>query len=96
LAHVQPFECRSAALVIDGARDGLTGSPREVELYAARPYRFGEPRGATVADQTRVVVDCINDLDDDTTRVSLTLGDALRVAAHLTRLVTSVDGPPER
>jgi hypothetical protein len=42
--HLPPFECRTGSLGIEEARDGLSGVATALEIYLARPYRFGIPR----------------------------------------------------
>ena len=91
--HFPPYECRTRGLSVD-ARDGLHGSACDLEIYAARAYRFGELRTAAAPDDTRVSLDFYDDSpDDNLPRFSIALGDAVRVALHLLALVRSVDHP---
>jgi hypothetical protein len=88
--HFPPYECRTNGLVID-AIDGITGPPCELEVYAAAAFRFGELREAASPDHTRVIFDCCDEASDTSPRFSVSLGDALRIAQHLTQVVRSVD-----
>ncbi len=78
--HIPYDECRSRAHYLDTIEDGV-----DVALYAARAYRFGQPRGGMTAE-THIVLDTV------TQRIAFTLGDALRLARFVTGLVELVDG----
>ncbi len=83
----QPIdECRSPAFSLQ-AHNGLDDEAVSLEIYLARAFRFGYPREA-VPRPTRVV------LDYETSRIALELGDALRAAQALGRLVALTDVPP--
>jgi hypothetical protein len=94
IAHVPPFECRTAELAIEDARDGLTGDSRDLEIYAARPFRFGAPRTDTGPDAPRIVFDHRDEAGGAGGQVSVSLGDALRIACHLHALVALIDRRP--
>lgn len=44
-AHFPNDECRSQSHFADDVRFGLLGDAAELELYAAAPFRHGQPRG---------------------------------------------------
>src|SRR5690242_12865783 len=77
--HVPSTECRTRSLYVD-ALDGLSGPACDVEVYAAQPYRFGEPRERDADPGARVVFDWYNQATDAEGRLTMTLGDALRLA----------------
>ena len=89
--HFPPYECRTRGLYLD-AHDGLYGPTCDLHIYIARSYQFGELREQAPPPETRIVFDLYNETSDTSTRYSVTLGDALRIAAHLLAEVRSVDG----
>jgi hypothetical protein len=89
--HFPPYECRTKGLVV-GATDGLTGPPCDLEVYAARAFRFGELRHVASPDHTRVVFDCYDETHETSPRFSVSLGDAARIAMHLLAVVQFLDG----
>jgi hypothetical protein len=82
--HIPEFECRSLAFFVDTLAD-LDRATTGLAIYAARPFRFGQPRAGQSTDPTRIV------LDTELQRLSLSLGDALRLARFVNRLVDAVD-----
>ena len=57
IRHIPAYECRTSGLFVD-ASDGLAGRRCDVELYAARPFKFGELRSiAGHCADTRIVFD---------------------------------------
>lgn len=88
--HVPAGECRTRALFID-AFDALAGPGRDLEIYVARPFRFGESREAARPTDARVVFATIDQVTDAERRVSISRGDALRLALHLIAAVRLVD-----
>ncbi len=93
--HVPPFECRTIGLALDAMRD-LDGPPLVIEAYVARPFRFGEPRESRGAAAVRLVVEATDADGEVVARLSVSLGDGLRLARYLLRVVDLVDHPPRR
>jgi hypothetical protein len=93
--HVPADECRMLGLSVD-AIEGLTGSARDLEVYAARPYLFGERREPDRSRETRFVFESVDPSTEAETRFSLSRGDALRLALHLVEVVRALDHPPRR
>lgn len=94
--HVPAHECRSVGLVLP-ARFDLSGRDRILDVYVARPYRFGAQRTRDdYFGDRRVLLDVLDSQAEPETRLSLTLGDGLRLARHLARLIDVVDVPPRR
>jgi hypothetical protein len=93
--HVPAFECRTAGLAIEAVPD-LAGPGHTIEAYVARSFRFGQSRGTSPTDPIRLVLE-VTDVDGEiAARFSVGLGDALRLARHVQRLVDLVDQPPVR
>ncbi|MDT4934833.1 MAG: hypothetical protein QOK11_2725, partial [Pseudonocardiales bacterium] len=58
-----------------------------VAVYAAAPFHFGQPRDAAQPRGARVVVEtCRANTDEPSQRMSISPGDALRLARILVRL----------
>ena len=96
LIHVPPWECRTAGLTLRDIRDELLGDRLGLEIYAAKPFVYGEPRDAHDDAETRIVFETFDQADTSSIRFSAPLGDSLRIAQHLRRLVTTLDHPPAR
>lgn len=91
LDHVPWDECRTLSTGFDGARQDLYGPPVGVELYAAAPFQFGALRHEAVRTETRIVLEVYSEeSDDDVVRVSLPLGEALRLGRRLGQVVDRV------
>lgn len=93
--HVPAFECRTIGLAFEAVPD-LADAGHVIEIYVARPFRFGQPRATSQAHPARLVLEVTDAAGEITTRLSVTLGDALRLARHAVRLVDLVDQPPDR
>lgn len=91
--HVPASECRAVGLSLD-ARTDLAGRPRVLEAYVAQPFRFGEQRDSREADSARLLFDFVDDDMESSMRFSISLGDGLRLARHVLRLIDLVDRPP--
>ena len=83
--HVPWHECRSRAAFVDDVRRDLYGERVGVSVYNAAPFRFGEPRDDTSPAAPRVVLETWAGDDESAQRVSLTAGEALRLARILVR-----------
>jgi hypothetical protein len=83
--HVPWHECHGEAASIDGVRRDLDGQPVGVSVYSAAPFQFGEPRGDTPPPAPRVVLEMWTSDHEPSYRVSLTAGEALRLARILVR-----------
>jgi hypothetical protein len=84
--HLPWFECRGREAFVDEVRRDLDGEPVTVSVYAAAAFRFGQPRHDGLPVSPRVVVETWSDRDDEHwQRVSLTVGEALRLARILVR-----------
>lgn len=92
--HVPAFECRTPALAVLAVPD-LAGPNHTIALYVARPFRFGEPREPNAKDQARLVVEITDVSGELDARFSIALGDGLRLARHVQRLIDLVDQPLE-
>ncbi len=91
--HVPFDECRSASVYFDAAGETPSGEPQTFEIYLARPFRFGELR-RPLHDETLLVVALANESTPDdrvAARFSMPLGEALRLARGITRLVDLVN-----
>jgi hypothetical protein len=65
----------------------LDGEPVGVSVYVAAPFRFGQPRENTSPPPARVVLETwLAASDERAERVSLSAGEALRLARVLARL----------
>ena len=88
--HVPAFECRTPGTDVDGVRRDLNGPDCALTVYAARAFRFGQPRADAAEDGTRIVFDLVEAGTDISSRFSLSLGDALRLSRIVERLVDHV------
>jgi hypothetical protein len=85
--HVPWHECQTAETYIDGTRRNLDGEPVDVSVYAAAPFRFGELRGQGALSSAGIVIETWpTGTDEPAERVSLTPGEALRLARILIHL----------
>jgi hypothetical protein len=91
--HVPAHECRTAGLVVDATSD-LVGPAKTLEAYVAIPFRFGQQRGADAKDAKRLVLEFDDDQGGLPIRFSVAVGDGLRIARRIVRLVDLVDQPP--
>lgn len=92
--HVPWNECRTLPSYFDGARQELHGPPIDLELYAAAGYQFGALRGEASPAETRIVLEVYADRPgEEPTRVSLPLGEALRLSRRITQLIDHVSIP---
>lgn len=90
--HVPAGECQSRSIYLDDINVDLTGAAFGLQLYAARPFVFGEQRSAERRTPGRVILDFYDPADDNVTaRFSIAPGEALRLAAQLSRLVEMID-----
>jgi hypothetical protein len=87
---VPAFECRTAGTHLDGVRADLDGPAHGLEVYAARPFRYGQPRAGTTPPTTRVVPDFYDQATEYTVRFSLPLGECLQLSRLLVRLTDHV------
>jgi hypothetical protein len=81
--HLPWHECRGAEMFVDGVCRDLDGEPVGVSVYDAAPFRFGEPRDDASPSAPRVVLETWTSDDEPSHRVSLTAGEALRLARIL-------------
>jgi hypothetical protein len=65
-------------------RRDLDGEPAVVSVYQAAPFRFGQLRDDAPPSAPRVVIETWTSGDEPAQRVSLTAGEALRLARILT------------
>jgi hypothetical protein len=92
--HIPWNECRTLTSHFDRSRRDLTGANIELELYAAASYQFGTLREAALPDEPRIVIESYVDArGEEPVRVSLSLGDALRLGRRITQLVDLVSVP---
>lgn len=92
--HLPWHECRGPEAWLAGARQDLDGAPLEVSVYVAAAFRFGQPRRLPLRAATRLVLDAWGPAGDDpTVRISLGLGEAVRLARILNHLVDQVSLP---
>ena len=95
--HVPWNECRSLSVSFDDVKEHLAGPLVALEIYAATPFQFGQPRDQLEDRQPRIVIEHYPDgANDETTRISLGLGEALRLARHITCLVDRAGTPAYR
>jgi hypothetical protein len=83
--HLPWHECHSHAEFLDGVRRDLDGEAVGVSVYNAAPFKFGQPRDDTPPPSPRVVLETWTEDDEPAQRVSLTAGEALRLARILER-----------
>jgi hypothetical protein len=83
--HLPWHECHSDAAFVDGVRRDLAGEPVGVSVYNAAPFRFGELRDDEPPAVPRVVLETWTSDVAPSHRVSLTAGEALRLARILMR-----------
>lgn len=96
--HLPWRECRTLATAIAGVRADLHGAALELEVYAAASFTFGEPRTPNATGhETRVVLEAYADGPGTeagySTRLSLSIGDALHLARKLVQIVDVVTVP---
>lgn len=94
--HVPWDECQTPEAWIDGACQDLDGPPLEVSVYAAAAYRYGQSRRVPVQSPTRLVVDAWEAGKDDARgyRLSMSLGEAARLARVLNHMVDLISATP--
>jgi hypothetical protein len=89
--HVPWHECRGPELSISEVRRDLDGEQVEMSAYVAAAFRYGQPRELPPQSPTRVVIETWERASDETTmRLSLSAGEALRLARVLTHLVDEI------
>lgn len=92
--HIPWNECRTLTSYFDGPRRNLTGADVELEVYAAAPYQFGALRDAALPGKPRIVIESYVDAPgEEPVRVSLPLGEALRLSSRIVQLVDLVSAP---
>ena len=89
--HVPWNECRSLVSYFDGARRDLSGPRMELEVYAAAAFQYGRLRSEALPQETRIVLDAYVDAPgEEPLRLSLPVGEALRLGRRLGQLVDLV------
>jgi hypothetical protein len=88
--HVPPFECPSPGLYIDDIAADLDDPAHGLEIYAARPFQFGQARAKEPTPTTRVVFEYVDDKDESIARFSVSLGQSALLALEVLRLVTAL------
>ncbi len=83
--HRPWHECRGTEAFLDDVRSDVAGEAVGVSVYNAAPFRFGEAREDTAPAGARVVLETWTGDDEPAQRVSLTAGEALRLARILVR-----------
>jgi hypothetical protein len=83
--HLPAHECHSRAAFVDGACLDLDGEPLGVSVYNAAPFRFGQRRDEVRPASPRVVLEAWTSDDETVQRISVTPGEALRLARILVR-----------
>jgi hypothetical protein len=92
-------ECRSHPGLFPVGQLDFAGSPADIEIYAARPFRYGQRTDQPTGDliETRLILAAVP-LDDGEPplRFSLPITEARNLARHLHHLADLVDGyvPP--
>ena len=92
-------ECRSHPGLLPAGQLDHAGPPADIEIYAARPFRYGQRAGQPAGDivETRLILAAVP-LDDGEPplRFSLSITEARNLARHLHHLADLVDGyvPP--
>jgi hypothetical protein len=86
--HVPWNECRTLVSYFDGVRLDLHGMQVELELYAAAVFQFGALRSEALPTETRIVLEpYVDQPGHEPIRISLPVGEALRLARRITQLV---------
>lgn len=89
--HVPWHECRGPERWISEARRDLDGADVELSVSVAAAFRFGQQREFPVQAPTRVVIETWESASGETvTRLSVSPGEALRLARVLTHLVDEI------
>ena len=84
--HHGLHECRGREAHVDGVRRELDGAPLGLSVYSAAEFRFGQTRTGGIPTSPRVVLESWSDVEREPShRVSLTPGEALRLARILVR-----------
>ncbi len=91
--HLPAHECHSRAAFLDGVRRDLAGEPLGVSVYNAAPFRFGQPRDEAAPASPRVVLEAWTGDDETVQRISVTPGEALRLARILVRCTDELTFP---
>jgi hypothetical protein len=85
--HLPWHECHTAEAFVDDVRRDLDGDELGVSVYAAAQFRFGQTRDAAQPREARIVVETWPaNTDELSQRISISPGDALRLARILVRL----------
>lgn len=93
-------ECRSHPGLLSAGQLDYAGPPAVIEVYAARPFRYGQRAADQPADslaETRLILAAVPLGDDQLpVRFSLPIAEARNLARHLHHLADLVDGyaPP--
>lgn len=93
--HVPWNECQSAELFLDAARRDLDGDDLGLNVYCATEYRFGEQRTAVRRTPTRLVLEtwATGGTNEQPSRISLPVGEALRLVRLVNRVVDEISFP---
>jgi hypothetical protein len=87
--HIPFFECHSRGFSVDRVRLEVGGAARVLEVYAARPFRFGGPRAQHSQATTRIVLEfAINAADAQPVRFSVPLAESLWLRHGLADLLS--------
>jgi hypothetical protein len=92
-------ECRSHPGLFSTGRLDYAGEPADIEIYAARPFRYGQRADEQAGDptETRLILAAVPlDGDESPVRFSLPIAEARNLARHLHQVADVVDGyyPP--
>jgi hypothetical protein len=93
--HIPHHECRSQSIFVDDLREDLNGRPLELEVYAATPFRFGQPRrpGDPGSRAPRVVLEFYDEAAGPSglaTRFSVSVADASLLVRRLSALLDRI------
>jgi hypothetical protein len=89
--HLPWDECHGQYAFLDSAVRDLDGEQVGVSVYVAASFRFGRPRDNTSPPSPRVVVEAWPIEDNEPgQRISLSPGEALRLARILVRLADTL------
>jgi hypothetical protein len=91
--HVPWDECHGPGATLTEVRDELSGDQVGLTSYMATPFRFGEQRRSTDPAPRLMIETASEHADLPTARISISIGEALRLARLINHLVDQVTMP---
>jgi len=87
-------ECRCHPGLFSTGQLDYAGPPADIEIYAARPFRYGQRADQPADDltETRLILAAVPLTDEPPVRFSLPITEARNLARHLQQVADVVDG----